>query len=84
MDVAKYRERYEAQLAKAAKSIGESAGPRLGEQDLDEEVEDLLADPPESRRIGRRSNGRAGRPRRTGFPRPALRAVPRRLQRGAP
>jgi hypothetical protein len=43
MDVAKYRERYEAQLAKAAKSIEESTGTPLGEQDLEEQVEDLLA-----------------------------------------
>ena len=43
MDVAKYRERYEAQLAKAATSAEESAAAPLGEQNLEEQVPDLLA-----------------------------------------
>jgi len=41
MDVAKYRERYEAQLAKAATSRKAAAAP-LGEENLEEQVEDLL------------------------------------------
>ncbi len=43
MDVAKYRERYEAQLAKAAARMEESAAAPLGEQNLEEQVPDLLA-----------------------------------------
>jgi hypothetical protein len=43
MDVAKYRKRYEAKLAKAATSAEESRGAPLGEQDLEEQVADLLA-----------------------------------------
>lgn len=43
MDVAKYRERYEAQLAKAAASMEESAAAPLEEQNLEQRVADLLA-----------------------------------------
>jgi hypothetical protein len=43
MDVAKYRERYQAELAKAAKSMEESAAAPLEAQDLEEQVEALLA-----------------------------------------
>jgi hypothetical protein len=43
MDVAKYRERYQAELAKAAKSLEESAAAPLEAQDLEEQVEALLA-----------------------------------------
>jgi hypothetical protein len=43
MDVAKYRERYEAELAKAAKSMEESAAAPLEAQNLEEQVEALLA-----------------------------------------
>ncbi|MDQ5831806.1 MAG: hypothetical protein M3550_01950 [Actinomycetota bacterium] len=42
MDVAKYRKRYEAKLAKAATSAEKSAGAPLGEQNLEEQVADLL------------------------------------------
>jgi hypothetical protein len=43
MDVAKYRERYEAELAKAAMSTEESAAAALEAQDLEQQVEALLA-----------------------------------------
>ena len=43
MDVTKYRERYEAQLAKAVTSTEKSAAAPLGEQNLDDQVADLLA-----------------------------------------
>jgi len=43
MDVAKYRKRYEAKLAKAATSAKKSAATPLGEQDLEKEVADLLS-----------------------------------------
>jgi hypothetical protein len=42
MDVAKYRERYEAELAKAAKSMEESAAAPLEAQNLEQQVEALL------------------------------------------
>jgi hypothetical protein len=43
MDVAKYRERYEAELAKAATSMEESAAAPLEAQNLEQQVEALLA-----------------------------------------
>jgi hypothetical protein len=43
MDVARYRERYQAELAKAAKSMEESAAAPLEAQDLKQQVEALLA-----------------------------------------
>jgi hypothetical protein len=43
MDVAKYRERYEAELAKAAKSMEEGAAAPLEAQNLEQQVEGLLA-----------------------------------------
>jgi hypothetical protein len=43
MDVAKYRERYEAQLAKAAAGAEESMAAPAEEQDLEPQVADLLA-----------------------------------------
>jgi hypothetical protein len=43
MDVAKYRQRYEAQLAKAATRMEESATAPLREQTLEEQVPNLLA-----------------------------------------
>lgn len=43
MDVAKYRERYEAQLAKAAASREEGAAAPLGAENLEEQVAELLA-----------------------------------------
>jgi hypothetical protein len=43
MDVAKYRKRYEAELAKAATSAEEGTGAPLEEQNLEEQVANLLA-----------------------------------------
>jgi hypothetical protein len=43
MDVAKYRERYEAELAKAAKRMEESGAAPLEAQNLEQQVEALLA-----------------------------------------
>jgi hypothetical protein len=43
VDVTRYRERYEAQLAKAVASTEADAAPPLGEQNLNEQVADLLA-----------------------------------------
>jgi hypothetical protein len=43
MDVAKYRERYEAELAKAAKTMEEGAAAPLEAQNLEQQVEALLA-----------------------------------------
>ena len=43
MDVAKYRERYEARLAKATTRMEESTATPFGQQNLEEQVPDLLA-----------------------------------------
>jgi hypothetical protein len=43
MDVAKYRKRYEARLAKVAERSEESAGAPFADENLEERVEDLLA-----------------------------------------